>query len=111
MNPEDNESDDSLMAHYIEIGVVTIEGMDEDGEMIFSIDEELAKEIAPELWQSHTEYVDRSLLELFKEGLVEVEYDEALEAHIHITPEGEKAARKKGLIEIDPKSFKDIPND
>ena len=111
MNPEDNESDDSLMAHYIEIGVVTIEGMDEDGEMIFSIDEELAKEIAPELWQSHTEYVDRSLLELFEEGLVEVEYDEALEAHIHITPEGEKAARKKGLIEIDPKSFKDIPND
>ena len=111
MNLEDNESDDSRMSHYIELGVVSIEGMDEDGEMIFSIDEELARELAPELWQSHKEYVDRSLLELFEEGLIEVEYDEDLEAHIHISPEGEKAARKKGLIEIDPKSFKDIPND
>ena len=111
MNPKDDEDDDNLMAHYIELGVVSLEGMDENGEMIFSIDEELAKEIAPELWQSHMEYVDRSLLELFKEGLIEVEYDEDLEAHIHISPEGEKAAREKGLIEIDPKSFKDIPND
>ena len=111
MNPKDDEDDDNLMAHYIELGVVSLEGMDENGEMIFSIDEELAKEIAPELWQSHTEYIDRSLVELFQAGLVNIEYDENLEAHIHISPEGEKAAREKGLIEIDPKSFKDIPND
>ena len=111
MNPEDDEADDSLMAHYVELGIVSLEGMDENGEMIFSINEKLAKELAPELWQSHMEYIDRSLLELFEAGLLEVEYDEDLEAHIHISPEGEKAAREKGLIEIDPKDFKNIPND
>ena len=99
------------MAHYLEIGVISLEGMDEDGEMIFSINEELAKVVAPELWKSHTEYIDRSLVELFQAGLVNIEYDENLEAHIHISPEGEQAAKEKGLIEINPEAFKNIPND
>jgi hypothetical protein len=105
MNEEDN---DHKLAYYLEIGAVRLEGMDENGELIYSISED-AKELAPELWQSHIEYVDKSLIELYEAGLVEIEYDEDLNATIHISPEGQKLAREKGLIEMDINQ--DIPND
>jgi hypothetical protein len=105
MNEEDN---DARLAYYIEIGAVSLEGIDENGELIYSISED-AETLAPELWQSHIEYVDRSLIELYEQGLVEVEYDENLEATFHISPEGQKIAKEKGLIEMD--FNKDIPND
>ena len=105
---QDSDENDERLAYYLEVGAVSLEGMDENGEMIYSITE-LAKEIAPELWQSHIEYVDRSLLELYKAGLAEIEYNENLEATIHLTEEGHKLAKEKGLIEMDIN--KDIPND
>jgi hypothetical protein len=92
----------------MEIGAVTLEGMDENGELIYAISED-AETLAPELWQSHTEYVNRSLMELYEDGLVEIEYDENLEATIHLSPEGRKIAREKGLIDMDIDW--DIPND
>jgi len=106
MNEED--ANNERIAYYLQIGAISFEGMDEHGEIIYAISED-AKELAPELWQSHTEYVDRSLLELYEQGLIEIEYDENLEATMHISPEGQKFAREKGLIEMefDP----DIPND
>ena len=106
MNEE--EDNDHKLAYYLEIGAVSLEGMDESGEMIYSISEN-AKELAPELWQSHLDYVDKSILELYELGLVEIEYDENLQATIHMSPEGKKIAREKGLIEMDLNP--DIPND
>ena len=103
----DEDDTDAKLAYYLEIGAVSLEGVDESGEMIFSISEN-AKEIAPELWESHIEYVDKSLLELYEAGLVEVEYDENLEATLHLSPEGHRIAKEKGLIELD---LPDIPND
>jgi len=107
MDQDDYESNDERLAYYLEIGALSIEGVDKNGEMIFCISES-AKEIAPELWQSHMEYVDKSMLELYEAGLVEVEYDENLEATLHLTPEGHRIAKEKGLIEIE---IPDIPND
>ncbi len=107
MNENEYDDSDSRLAYYLEIGAVSLEGMDENGEMIFSISE-TAKDIAPELWESHIEYVDKSLMELYEAGLVEVEYNENLEATLHLSPEGQKLAKEKGLIELD---MPDIPND
>mgnify|MGYP000152143762 CR=1 FL=1 len=106
MNEEEN--DDHKLAYYLAIGAVSLEGMDESGEMIYSISEN-AKELAPELWQSHLDYVDKSILELYELGLVEIEYDENLQATVHMSPEGKKIAKEKGLIEMDLNQ--DIPND
>ena len=110
MNLEDKD-DDGLLTYYLEIGVVNLEGMDENGEMIYSIDQEMAKEYAPELWQSHVEYVDKSLINLYEAGLAEIEYDEDLKATIHLSPEGQKLAKEMGLVEMDIDDFRDIPND
>jgi hypothetical protein len=105
---QDPDESDEKLAYYLEIGAVSLEGIDENGEMIYSITE-VAKDLAPELWEAHTEYVDRSLMELYEQGLVEVEYNENLEATLHLTEEGHKVAKEKGLIEMD--FNKDIPND
>ena len=104
---EEVDPADARLAYYLEIGAVTLEGVDESGEIIYGISE-IAKEIAPELWQSHIEYVDKSLMELYEAGLVEIEYDENLEATLHLSPEGQKIAKEKGLIELDET---EIPND
>ena len=102
------DSDDSRMAYYLEIGAIELAGMDENGEMIFAINEN-AKEIAPELWEAHTNYVDRNLVELYEEGYIQVEYDENLEAMISLSEEGLQIAKERGILPIDMEL--DIPND
>jgi len=88
------------LEHYLEIGAISVEGMDEKGELIFAIHEK-AKDVAPELWEAHIRYVDESLLKLYEKGLMQVEYNEDLEAMLHLSPEGQKLAKEMGLIQID----------
>ena len=102
------DSDDARMAHYLEIGAIELAGVDESGEMIFAINE-IAEEIAPELWQAHMNYVDRNLVELYEEGYIQVEYDENLEAMISLSKEGLQIAKERGILPIDMEL--DIPND
>jgi len=104
----DEERDEDMeMSYYLEIGAITLEGMDENGEMIFAIHEK-AKDVAPELWEAHINYVDESLLRLYEKGLMHVEYDENLEATLHISPEGQQLAKQMGLIQMD---MPEPPND
>ncbi len=104
----DEERDYEMdVEYYLEIGAISIEGMDEKGEIIFAIHEK-AKEVAPELWEAHIKYVDESLLKLYQEGLMQVEYNEDLEAMLHLSPEGQKVAKEMGLIQIE---FPEPPND
>jgi len=94
----DNEAYTEKLEYYMEIGAIELEGVDENGEIIYSITE-LAQELAPELWESHEEYISKSMIDLYERGLVEIEYDENLEATFKISPEGMKAAREYGLID------------
>jgi len=87
--------------YYLEIGAIREAGLDQDGNVLFEIDEVNTKELAPELWEAHMEYIDSSLLDLYKDGLMEVEYDENLEATLHLTKEGYLIALEKGLIPIE----------
>ena len=76
------------------------------GEMIFSITDK-AKELAPELWNAHMKHVEESLMVLYENDLVNVEYDENLEAKISIKPEGYQMAKELGLIEYEKKETPD----
>ena len=99
---------DERIAYYLEIGAISVEGVDENGEIVYSISED-AQEIAPDLWEAHVEYVDNSLVELYNAGLISIEYDEDLQATINLSKEGYEKAKSMGLIEID--IDKNIPND
>ena len=92
---------------YIEMGAIEIAGVDESGEIIFAINES-AQELAPELWEAHMHFVDKSLIELYEMGYLKVEYDENLEATISLSPEGFEIAKARGIIPMD---MPEIPND
>jgi len=96
---DEEREEEMQLEHYLEIGAISLAGMDENGEIIYAI-EDKAKEIAPELWEAHIRYVDESLMKLYEKGLLQVEYDENLEAMLHISPEGQKIAKEMGLIEM-----------
>jgi voltage-gated potassium channel Kch len=95
---EENEEQE-LFDYYIEIGAISVIGVDDDGEFIYQITEE-AKELAPELWEAHLNYVDDAMMQLYKKDLVEVEYDEDLQPTFKLGAKGLEAAKQLGLIEI-----------
>ena len=101
--------DDEKLAMYLEMGAIELAGMDDEGEFIFQITEK-AREIAPELWEAHEEHINRSLIHLYEEGLINVTYNDNLEAIIEMSPEGHAMAKELGIIEIDMHED-DIPND
>ncbi len=103
------DEEEERMAYYLEIGAIELAGMDEEGEFIFKINDK-SKEIAPELWQAHIDYVDASLMQLFELGFIDVTYDENLEAHLEVSEAGKKMAKEMGLIESDFDDY-EIPND
>ena len=92
--------EDEKLAHYLEIGAIEVVGIEDDGEFIFKVNES-AKDLAPELWEAHEDYINDTLLELYEKGLISVSYDESLEAMIEVTPEGMEIIRSAGLINID----------
>jgi len=104
-----SNEDDERLGYYLEIGAVELVGMDENGEMIFKINES-AKDIAPDLWAAHEEYVDKSIMELYSEGLINIVYDDDLNAYIEMSPEGKIRAKEMGLIDMEINE-EDIPND
>ena len=93
---------DSKLDHYIEIGAISIEGVDPDGELILSVTDK-AKELAPDLWQAHIEYVDKQLIDLYEKGLIEVEYNENLEATFKLSPTAVEDIKDKGIWLVDGK--------
>lgn len=110
---EDFEMDDEdfshLMEHYLEIGAVEIAGVLTNGEFIYKITDK-AEQLAPELWYLHLESVDEAMVDLYQKGLVEVEYDEELNATIKISEEGKQVMAELGFIEMDNKDG-ELPSD
>ena len=104
---DSEEEDNLLLEHYLSIGAIDIAGIDESGEFIMEITEK-AKEVAPELWDSHQRHVDQSLMRLYDMGLMTVTYNEDLEAVFELTEEGKEKAKEFGIIQMDSN---DIPND
>ena len=96
---EDSEDND-LFDYYMEIGAIELSGIDEFGEIVFKVTDK-AKEIAPELWKAHADYVDEALLDLYSKDLISVEYNEDLQATISLTEEAKRIIEEKGIMPLD----------
>jgi beta-galactosidase beta subunit len=98
---DDEEEMLNKIQHYLDIGAIRIAGFASDGEAIFELNEETTRKLAPDLWEAHEQYIDAELLDLMDNDLMQVEYDEELNATFNFTLEGYEIAKRKGIVPID----------
>ena len=81
--------EDDFLNRMLEVGIIVIIGM-EDGEPIYAYDFHEMRKVMPEMYGHITEEINERLMNLYKMGLVSVEYDENLIAHFTATEKGMK---------------------
>ena len=95
-DPSDEEHQ-AIMEYLISEGAATLEGIDEDGEAIYQFDMEILEEVMPELHAVMQEDMDQVLVDLYQKGLIEVSYDEELNAIMSISEQGKIALTEAGF--------------
>ena len=83
-----DEETEFVIQYLVDHGAASWAGYDEDGERLFHFNIDVLKDVMPELYDQVSMEIDEVLLDLFEAGLADVEYDENLEATIHVTPDG-----------------------
>lgn len=86
-----------LMEYLVEEGAAFFDGVDEDGEPIYKFDMDVLEEIMPELYQALQDDMDQVLINLYQKGLIEISYDEELNAHMKVSEEGKIALIEAGF--------------
>jgi len=94
---EDVEASEQVIGYLINVGAAIWDGMDDSGERIFKFNMPLLQEVMPELYDQIMEDIDEVMLDLYERELVEVEYNEELEARFKISEEGRKELAKYGF--------------
>lgn len=89
MEPE-FESAQQLTNYLIENEALELYGMTDDGEVTYRFNFDVLKEILPRLHDMLMEDINESLLDLYEEGYIEMEYDENLEAKFRVTEKGKE---------------------
>ena len=105
-DPSD-EKHKEIMEYLLSEGAATIEGLDESGEAIYAFDMEVLEEVLPELYQVMQDDMDQVLVGLYLKGLIEVSYDEDLNAQMTISQEGRAALIAEGF-ELDDSDENDF---
>jgi hypothetical protein len=95
-----NEKDeiDDLIDDLVSLGALIKSGVDEYGDPVYNINSERMKEVYPSFYDLFMEEVDEVMISLIEKGLVDVEYDEQLNAYFSITPEGKKVLEESGFF-------------
>jgi hypothetical protein len=92
-----NEEHLELMEYLLEEGAAIFDGIDEEGEPIYKFDMDLLEEVMPELYQVMMDDMDKVLIDLYQKDLIEISYDEDLNAHMSVSPEGKIALAEAGF--------------
>jgi hypothetical protein len=95
-DPSD-EKHQEIMEYLILEGAAILDGIDEDGEAIYQFDMDVLEEVMPELHAVMQEDIDQELISLYQKGLINVSYDEDLNAIFEISEEGRVALLEAGF--------------
>lgn len=97
-----NEEEMNETMEYLETtGAAIAHSMNEQGDVIYRFDMEVLNKVMPSLYNAIIEDLDRDLLELYKKGLVDIQYDENLEANFRISEAGQRYLETGILPESD----------
>jgi hypothetical protein len=80
--------EDDIIEFLQSQGALILEGVAENGEPVFKFNLEILKEVMPPLYDDIMADIDADLMTLYQEGLVDVEYDENLNAKFKISKKG-----------------------
>jgi hypothetical protein len=86
-----------IMDYLVSEGAAIFDGVDEDGEPIYMFDMEVLEEVMPDLHQVMVDDMDKVLIDLYQEGLIDVSYDENLNAQMSISEEGKARLIEQGF--------------
>lgn len=86
-----DKSDDEIIGYLEEQGAIIWDGVANNGEAVFRFDLDKLQSVMPDMYDEIMSDIDRDLLELYKQGFVEIEYDENLNALFRLSEKGLKA--------------------
>jgi len=95
-DPSD-EKHQEIMEYLVSEGAAILDGIDEDGEAIYQFDMDILEEVMPELHAVMQEDMDQVLVDLYQKSLIEVSYDEDLNAIMSISEQGKVALAEAGF--------------
>jgi hypothetical protein len=90
MDISDFEDPDEYTAYLVGEGALELY-VGEDGETYFNLTDK-TKELAPEFYDGIIEEIESELLDMYLNGLVQIEYDENLEVGYTLTEQGKDLA-------------------
>lgn len=89
MNDDEfDELIDSKIDEMISDGSLILGGLEDDGEPYYNMNPELMKELHPEFYESMMSELDDTLMNLYMDGLIDVEYDENLTPIFSVSDKG-----------------------
>lgn len=86
----DEEMKQEVVDFLVQKGAVSPHSVDSDGDIIYRFDMRVLKDVMPSLYDIIMEDLDNDLMGLYKKGLLDIEYDENLEASFRISALGYK---------------------
>ena len=103
-DPSDEEHQ-AIMEYLVAEGAAILDGIDEDGEPVYMFDMEVLEEVMPELHAVMQQDMDDVLVDLYQKGLIDVSYDENLNAIMSISEQGKVALSEAGFDLDDKDTF------
>ena len=93
---EDQPTEEEFIGYLEDAGALEWVGMDKDGERILKPNMEILAEVYPEMYYDLLEDLNNTLMGLYEKGLVDIDYDEDLEARFKLSPEAMEFLEENG---------------
>jgi hypothetical protein len=80
---------DNYFEELIELGAVIDTGaLDLQGNPIYKFDLKVLQEVRPDMYEVMIDELDKDLIELYRKGLIDIDYDDNLQATFQINEAG-----------------------
>ena len=91
------EETEQVIEYLVSQGAAEWDGIDQSGERMFKFNMPVLKEIMPDLYAEIMGDIDNTMLDLFQKGLIDIEYDENLEAMFKISEQAREILSDLGM--------------
>ena len=93
----DDQETEKIIKFLVDAGAAEWDGMGIDGERLYKFNMEILNKVMPSLHDQIMEDIDETMIDLFQKDLVNVEYNENLEAIFKISEQGKEVLKELGI--------------